>query len=84
MPWVLALLVFLPAAAFAQQPAPRLISASPEYCAELSGRFAALGMEAPIHLRLLADEGRQLCAEGQTRIGIAKLRRALKGAQRAE
>jgi len=84
MPWVLALLVFLPTAAFAQQAAPRLISDSPEYCAELSGRFSALSAEAPAHLRLLADEGRQLCAEGQTRSGIAKLRRALKEAQRGE
>ena len=84
MPWVLALLVFLPTAAFAQQATPRLISDSQEYCAELSGRFAVLEMEAPAHLRLLADEGRQLCAEGQTRSGIAKLRRALKEAQRGE
>ncbi|MCA3280834.1 MAG: hypothetical protein ING10_16330 [Roseomonas sp.] len=84
MPWVLALLVFLPATAVAQQSAPRLISDGPEYCAELSGRFAALEIDAPAHLRVLADEGRQLCAEGQTRIGIAKLRRALKEAQRGE
>lgn len=84
MPWVIALLVFLPAAAWAQQDAPRLLSDSPGYCAELSGRFAVLEPEAPAHLRLLADEGRQLCVEGQTRSGIAKLRRALKEAQRGE
>ena len=84
MAWVLALLLFFPADAVAQQPAPRLISDSPEYCAELSGRFAMLEIDAPIHLRALAGEGRQLCAEGQTRSGIAKLRRALKEAQRAE
>ncbi|MCA3359661.1 MAG: hypothetical protein ING02_16845 [Roseomonas sp.] len=84
MPWVLALLVFLPTTAFAQQATPRLISDSPQYCAELSGRFAVLENEAPVHLRVLADEGRQLCAEGQTRSGIAKLRRALKEAQRGE
>ena len=84
MPWVFALLLLLPPAALAQQAAPRLISDSPEYCAELAGRFGALGAEAPAHLRVLADEGRQLCAEGQTRSGIAKLRRALKEAQRGE
>ena len=84
MAWALALLVFLPAAAFAQQAAPRLISGSPEYCAELSGRFSAMEIDAPAHLRALAREGRQLCAEGQTRSGIAKLRRALKEAQRAD
>ena len=84
MPWVFALLLLLPPAALAQQAAPRLISDSPEYCAELAGRFDALGAEAPAHLRVLANEGRQLCAEGQTRSGIAKLRRALKEAQRGD
>ena len=84
MPWVFALLLLLPPVALAQQAAPRLISDSPEYCAELAGRFGALGAETPVHLRVLADEGRQLCAEGQTRSGIAKLRRALKEAQRGD
>jgi hypothetical protein len=84
MPWVLALLLFASTPALAQQAAPRLISDSPEYCAELAGRFAVIGAEAPAHLRSLANEGRQLCAEGQTRSGIAKLRRALKEAQRGE
>ena len=84
MPWVFALLLLLPPAALAQQAAPRLISDSPEYCSELAGRFDALGAEASAHLRVLANEGRQLCAEGQTRSGIAKLRRALKEAQRGE
>ncbi len=84
MPWVFALFLLASWPAVAQQAAPRLISDSPEYCAELAGRFATLGPEAPAHLRLLADEGRQLCAEGQTRSGIAKLRRALKEAQRGE
>lgn len=84
MPWVIALMLLLPPSAWAQQAAPRLISDSPEYCAELAGRFAAIGAEIPGHLRALADEGQKLCAEGQTRSGIAKLRRALKEAQRGE
>ncbi|MCA3363040.1 MAG: hypothetical protein INF79_04420 [Roseomonas sp.] len=85
MPWVFTLLLFAATpAAWAQQAAPRLISDSPEYCAELASRFAAIGAEAPSHLRALADEGQRLCAEGQTRGGIAKLRRALKEAQRGE
>jgi hypothetical protein len=82
MPWVLGLFFLLAPSAWAEQPAPRLISDSPEYCAELSGRFAALGTEASDHARILAEEGRKLCAEGQTRSGIAKLRRALKEGQR--
>lgn len=84
MPWVIALMLLLPPTAWAQQAAPRLISDSAEYCAELAGRFAVIGAEAPSHLRALADEGQRLCAEGQTRGGIAKLRRALKEAQRGE
>ena len=84
MPWVCARLLLVSFAARAQPAAPRLLSDSPEYCAELAGRFAALGAEAPVHLRVLADEGRQLCVEGQTRSGIAKLRRALKEAQRGD
>ncbi|MGI9127806.1 MAG: hypothetical protein ACR2IG_06325 [Roseomonas sp.] len=82
MAWVLALLLLLAPAAWAEQAAPRLISDSPEYCAELLDRFAALGAEATYQSRALAEEGRRLCAEGQTRSGIAKLRRALKDAQR--
>lgn len=84
MPWVFALLLLAATPALAQQAAPRLISDSPEYCTELAGRFAALGPETSAHLRSIADEGRRLCAEGQTRSGIAKLRRALKEAQRGE
>jgi hypothetical protein len=84
MPWVFALLVFLSSAAWSQQAAPRLISDTPEYCTELSDRFAALGAEAPARLLVLAEQGRRLCAAGQTRSGIAKLRRALKEAQSSE
>jgi hypothetical protein len=82
MPWVFAFMLVLAPAAFAEQAAPRLISDSPEYCFELQGRFAALGPEAPQNSRSLAEEGRRLCAEGQTRSGVAKLRRALKEARR--
>jgi len=57
MPSVLPLLVILPAAAFEQQATPPLISDSPEYCAELSSRFAALEIEAPTDLRALAEGG---------------------------
>jgi hypothetical protein len=84
MHWVFALLLLASTPAFAQQAAPRLIFGQPECCAKLAGRFGALGPDAPAHLRLLADGGRQLCAEGQTRSGIAKLRRALKEAQWGE
>lgn len=82
MPWVLGLMLLLALPIRAEQPVPRLISDSVEFCTELSERFAALGTEPSTHARFLAQEGRKLCAEGQTRSGIAKLRRALKEAQR--
>jgi hypothetical protein len=54
MLWVRALLLLVSFAAGAQPASPRLISDSPEYCAELAGRFGALGAETPEHLRVLA------------------------------
>jgi hypothetical protein len=84
MKWLIVISLFWPLSAGADQEAPRLISDSPEYCAELAARFAAIAAEAPEHLRLLAEEGSKLCAEGQMRGGIAKLRRALKEAPRGE
>jgi hypothetical protein len=84
MAWVLALLLLFSPAVSAEQAAPRVISDSPEYCAELMSRFAALGAQVSNQSRALAEEGRKLCLEGQSRSGIAKLRRALKEAQREE
>lgn len=58
--------------------AVRITTTTPEYCAALSERLAGLpgaGAEAP---RAMAEEGRRLCAEGQVRVGIAWLRRALR------
>lgn len=58
----------------------RLTTTTPEYCARLSERLASLpGAEADA-TRSMAEEGRRLCAEGQVRIGIAWLRRAIRAA----
>lgn len=84
MAWVFALLLLFAPAVSAEHATPRLMSDSPEYCAELLGRFAALGPQVSSQSRALAEEGRKLCLEGQSRSGIAKLRRALKEAQREE
>ncbi len=84
MKWLIVISLFWPWSAWAEENAPRLISDSPEYCAELAARFAAIAAEAPEHLRLLAEEGSKLCIEGQVRSGIAKLRRALKETPRGE
>jgi hypothetical protein len=84
MEWLIVIALLWPLSVRADESAPRLTSDSPEYCAELKSRFAAIAAEAPGHLRLLAEEGSRLCAEGHMRSGIAKLRRALKEASRGE
>ncbi|WP_184382544.1 hypothetical protein [Roseococcus suduntuyensis] len=58
--------------------AVRITTITPEYCATLYERLAGLpGAEAEAP-RVMAEEGRRLCAEGQVRVGIAWLRRALR------
>lgn len=74
-----------PLAARAQQapsPAPAMVTSdTPEYCNALRLRVAELPANADddqqAEARSLADEGRHLCDEGQTRAGILRLRRAL-------
>ncbi len=74
------LIVLIAGTAFAQ-PAPQRIPPpdSDDYCHSLIARVAA----APVNgnadvVRDLASEGETLCANGQSRRGIAKLRRALR------
>lgn len=60
--------------------AVRMTTTTREYCHALSERFATMpGAEAEAP-RSMADEGRRLCAEGQVRVGIAWLRRAMRAA----
>lgn len=60
--------------------AVRMTTTTREYCDTLAERFAAMpGAEAEAP-RGMAEEGRRLCAEGQVRIGIAWLRRAIRAA----
>lgn len=77
MPLILAL-AMLAAPAWGQ-PAPQRIPPpdSEAYCQALLARIAnaPAGMEA---VAQLTAEGEQLCASGQSRRGIAKLRRALR------
>ncbi|HWX49753.1 MAG TPA: hypothetical protein VNZ61_17030 [Roseomonas sp.] len=72
------LLVTVPAAATEL----RVLDPSLEDCEELSQRLAQLprGRQEPV--RSLGEEGARLCQEGQVRLGVAKLRRALRTAQR--
>ena len=65
----------------ASEQAPlRVTTDSQEYCEKLSRRVTELE-EARAHVSVLAEqltrEGRELCAGGRVRAGIARLRRAV-------
>ncbi len=59
---------------------PRVITHTREYCEELSARAGQLRLahgRGPAEAELLAAEGDRLCAQGQIRPGIMRLRRAI-------
>ncbi len=60
---------------------PRIIDDTPEYCRSLAGRLAALPAAQSEPSRSLGEQGLRMCGEGRLRIGVAKLRRALRAAQ---
>ena len=65
-------------------PTMRVMSDTPEFCAQLLRHFARvreLQRYVPEDSVALADEGRQLCATGRIRAGIARLRLAFYGLQ---
>jgi hypothetical protein len=63
---------------------PRIIDDTPEFCRSLAVRLASLPSAQSEPSRTLGEQGIKLCDEGQFRIGIAKLRRALRAAQDAQ
>jgi len=64
--------------------AVRVTTSTPEYCAFLAERLAALPGARSEAARSMAEEGQRLCAEGQVRVGIAWLRRAMRAASGLE
>jgi len=57
----------------------RVLSDTPEFCAQLARRFArvkATRPYVPADSVALAGEGEHLCATGRVRAGIARLRMA--------
>jgi hypothetical protein len=91
MRFVFTLLMIALPVLVAQRPGPatasnvvRLTTVTPEYCAALSERLASLPRATEDGPRAMAEEGRRLCAEGQVRIGIAWLRRAIRAASGAD
>ncbi len=67
--------------ASAQEAPMPVLTDTPQYCVELSAEVEeerqALLSPAPAEVEALAQEGRQLCAMGQIRGGIVRLRRAM-------
>jgi hypothetical protein len=88
---LLAVLLLTPAAASAAgpvdvepvgaEPVPRILDDTPEFCRSLAIRLATLPSAQSEPSRSLGEQGIRLCDEGHFRIGIAKLRRALRAAQ---
>lgn len=70
------LLLAMPLVGGADTPS-RVTTVTPEYCAELSTLAKARTGGAPGPAARMAQEGRELCAQGHVRAGIHKLRRAI-------
>lgn len=70
-----------PRVSLADDDAAEVTSDTPQYCLDLAGRVASmehrLAVPPPHEVADLSQEGRRLCDQGQTRMGIARLRRAL-------
>lgn len=83
--WFIPLLLALaasPQAAAAEQRL-RVTTDSKEYCHSLAARFASLPAAQREPVQELGEEGERLCDTEQVRVGIAKLRRALRTAYEA-
>ncbi|WP_421992156.1 hypothetical protein [Roseococcus sp.] len=82
MHWLLVLPVSSVAVLPIQSDRPlRMTTESAEYCQALAARLAVAPLAAAEVPRSLGEEGRHLCAGGHYRVGIAKLRRAIRAAQ---
>ena len=80
LPLLLVTALLTSAASPAAETMPRIMDDTPEYCRSLAGRWAALPAARQEPSRALGEEGARMCGEGRPRIGVAKLRRALRAA----
>jgi hypothetical protein len=78
---LLATVILTSAASPAAEPVPRIIYDTPAFCRSLAGRWAALPAARLEPSRSLGEQGVKMCGEGRLRIGVAKLRRALRAAR---
>lgn len=59
----------------------RVTTDTREYCGTLAARLSAAPRAREEPARSLAEDGVRLCDNGHVRLGVAKLRRALRAAQ---
>ncbi|WP_211864495.1 hypothetical protein [Neoroseomonas soli] len=81
---VFVLLIAGPALADGGEPVARVTTDSREYCTELAERLATLPASRAEPARSIAEEGLRLCETGYPRLGVAKLRRAIRVARPGE
>ena len=78
----MALLLTAPDLVAGGEPMPRVTTDSREYCIELADRLGKLPGVRDEVVRRLAEDGMQLYNSRHPRTGVAKLRRAIRAAQR--
>lgn len=76
----LALACVAPVLAAGSEPMPRITTDSREYCVELADRLAKLPGPRVEAVSRLMEDGVRLCDSGRPRLGVAKLRRAMRAA----
>ena len=81
-PLLLILMLLSPPAAWAQA-GPHVTTDTPEYCQLLQARLARMPAARQEPAQSLGAEGARLCDQGHTRLGITKLRRAIRAARPA-
>ena len=77
--WAAVVAAWVPVGAAGSE-VPRVITHTRDYCEALSARAGELRLargSTPAEAVLLAAEGDRLCAQGQIRPGIMRLRRAI-------
>lgn len=81
LPLFLATALLTTAAGPVAEPPARIIDDTAEFCDSLAERLAMLPAARFEPSRTLGEQGMKHCGEGHFRIGVAKLRRALRAAQ---
>ncbi|MBB5690687.1 hypothetical protein GXW77_04325 [Roseomonas alkaliterrae] len=74
----LALACVAPVLGAGSEPMPRITTDSREYCIELAERLAKMPGPREEAVTRLVEDGVRLCDSGHPRLGVARLRRAMR------